>query len=87
MINKLLNKMEGAYAENTIKAYRADFAVFTNWCKNNDLCPLPAEPKTICDFITFDMQTSTASTIRRRMASIRRIHRLARVIPPINNRI
>ena len=45
MINQLLNKMEGAYAENTIKAYRTDFEVFTNWCKSNDLCPLPAEPE------------------------------------------
>ena len=82
MITHLLNKMEGAYAENTIKAYRTDFEVFANWCNSNDLCPLPAEPETICDFITFDMQTSTASTIRRRMASIRRIHKLARANDP-----
>ncbi len=36
----------------------------------------------ICDLISVDMQASSASTIRRRMASIRKIHRLARMEDP-----
>jgi site-specific recombinase XerD len=82
MIEQLLKKMEGAYAENTIRAYRIDFDVFSSWCKQEGLCPLPAKPDTISDFIGFDMQHSSSATIRRRMASIRKIHKLARMPDP-----
>ena len=82
MIDKLLKKMDGAYAENTIKAYQSDFTVFSDWCDSNELCPLPAEPETVCDFIIFDMQDSASSTIRRRIASISRLHKLARMTDP-----
>jgi len=82
MIQQLLKKMEGAYAENTIRAYRIDFEVFSHWCNSEGLCPLPSNPETICDFISFDMKESSASTIRRRMASIRKIHKLARMEDP-----
>ncbi len=82
MLDKLLKKMNGAYAENTIKAYQSDFTVFSNWCASKELCPLPAEPETICDFIIFDMQDSASSTIRRRIASISRLHKLARMTDP-----
>ena len=82
MIDKLLKKMEGAYAENTIRAYRIDFEVFSNWCNSEGLCSLPAEPETISEFILFDMQHSSSATIRRRMASIRKIHKLARLPDP-----
>jgi len=82
MLDKLLKKMDGAYAENTIKAYRTDFTVFSNWCNSEDLCSLPAEPDTICDFIVFDMLESASSTVRRRIASISRLHKLARMADP-----
>ncbi len=47
MLDKLLKKMDGAYAENTIKAYQSDFTVFSDWCASKELCPLPAEPETM----------------------------------------
>ena len=78
MIDQLLKKLEGAYADNTIRAYRSDFEVFANWCEEKDLCALPAVPDTVVCFISFDMTQSSSATIRRRMASISRIHKLAR---------
>ena len=81
-INRLLLKLEGAYAENTIRAYRSDFEVFTNWCEEEVLCALPAIPDTVVCFIAFDMTRSSSATIRRRMASISRIHKLARLSDP-----
>jgi len=82
MFNQLLKKLEGAYSDNTIKAYSADLSVFENWCQLNNLTSLPADAMTICEFITYDMISSSAATIRRRMASIRRIHKLARFDDP-----
>ena len=81
-INLLLKKLEGAYADNTIRAYRSDFEVFANWCEEEDLCALPAAPDTVVCFIEFDMARSSSATIRRRMASISRIHKLARLSDP-----
>jgi len=82
MIDQLLKKLEGAYADNTIRAYRSDFEVFKNWCEQEDLSALPAVPDTIVYFIAFDMTQSSSATIRRRMASISRIHKLARLSDP-----
>ncbi len=82
MIDQLLEKLEGAYADNTIRAYRSDFEVFKKWCEQEDLSALPAVPDTVVCFIEFDMARSTSATIRRRMASISRIHKLARLSDP-----
>ena len=82
MIDQLLKKLEGAYADNTIRAYRSDFEVFANWCEQENLCALPAVPNTVVCFIAFDMTQSMSATIRRRIASISRIHKLARLPDP-----
>ncbi len=81
-INLLLKKLEGAYADNTIRAYRSDFEVFANWCEKEGLSALPSVPDTVVCFISFDMTQSSSATIRRRMASISRIHKLARLSDP-----
>jgi len=81
-INNLLSKLEGAYADNTIRAYRSDFEAFACWCVQENVCSLPAIPDTIVCFIEFDMALSSSATIRRRMASISRIHKLARLPDP-----
>ncbi len=82
MIDQLLKKLEGAYADNTIRAYRSDFEAFACWCVQENVCSLPAIPDTIVCFIEFDMAQSSSATIRRRMASISRIHKLARLSDP-----
>jgi len=82
MIDQLLKKLEGAYADNTIRAYRSDFEAFACWCVQENVCSLPAIPDTIVCFIEFDMALSSSATIRRRMASISRIHKLARLPDP-----
>ena len=81
-ISKLLKKLEGAYAENTIRAYRSDFEVFANWCEQELLCALPGVPDTVVCFIAFDMTQSSSATIRRRTARISRIHKLATLSVP-----
>ncbi len=75
-------KLEGAYADNTIRAYRADFEAFANWCLQENRCALPAVPDTVVDFITFDMSQSASATVRRRLAGISRIHKLAKSPDP-----
>ncbi|MEH6590004.1 MAG: hypothetical protein V7746_07115 [Halioglobus sp.] len=45
MIDELFAKFAGAFAENTIKAYRADFERFSQCCFEKGVDPLQAKPK------------------------------------------
>lgn len=79
---KALNLLEGAYAPGTIRAYTADFATFERWCQSVALTPLPARPSTVAWFIEVDSQRTAASTLHRRLAAIRKVHRLFRMENP-----
>jgi site-specific recombinase XerD len=74
----LLAHIEGAYAPNTIRAYRTDMLEFIDYCDKNDTTSLPATSATVANFL---MQTINqgikTSTIRRKVASISSVHRLS----------
>ena len=72
----------GAYSENTLRAYRADFALFDKWCKRTRRSALPASPETAAAFVAHDAIKSSPSTLRRRLAGIRKVHRLLRLPNP-----
>jgi integrase len=42
----------GARATATWRAYEARWARFTDWCAEQEECPLPAEPLVVCRFLT-----------------------------------
>jgi len=79
----LIDHIEGAYAPNTIRAYKADMQEFIIWCLTNNACALPAQPEVVAKFL---MGTSTqgikTSTIRRKVSSISAIHRLSNIPDP-----
>src|SRR5690606_34664216 len=67
-----------AKAENTLRAYRSDWAHFEEWCSRQGLAPLPAAPATVALYITALAEAGrTVSTIRRRLASISAVHQAA----------
>ena len=37
MLDELFKRFDGAYAENTLRAYRADMSDFVNWCEEHEL--------------------------------------------------
>lgn len=69
--------MEAAKAPNTVKAYQTDWKDFTNWCKENNKIPLPADPIDVSDYLA-DLADSgkKTSTIQRRIASISQAHQM-----------
>ena len=71
-----ISRLEGAYAPSTIKSYHADMESFAEWCASNSVDPLPADPATLCDYLLDQAKTMSASTVNRRIYSIRRVHRL-----------
>ncbi len=76
-------RLDGAYSENTLRGYHADFASFEQWCLEKKYCPLPAAPETVAEFIRHDAIKSSPSTLRRRLSGIRKIHRLMRLDNPV----
>lgn len=78
-----IERIEGAYAPSTIRAYRSDFAEFIGFCGKSGLNPIPASPTTLAAFIAnlADNRRSSAS-IRRAVAGISTIHRLNRLTDP-----
>ena len=52
----------------TLRTYAADWALFTDWCAATDTPPLPADPRTVVDFLTGC--PAAAATQRCRVAAI-----------------
>ena len=79
----LLAHIDGAYAPNTLRAYKADMLEFIAYCDKTGDCALPAEPMTVADFLMQTVpQGIKSSTIRRKVSSISAIHRLSSLDDP-----
>jgi len=79
----LLIHVDGAYAPNTLRAYKADMLEFITYCDANDLPGLPATPETVAKFLMQTIQQGIkSSTIRRKVSSISAIHRLSYMEDP-----
>lgn len=79
----LLAHIDGAYAPNTLRAYKADMNEFIGYCQSVGACALPAAPSDIADFLMgTSKQGIKTSTIRRKVASISAIHRLSNLPDP-----
>jgi integrase len=74
---------EGAFAPNTLRAWRADWEIFGEFCRAFRIEALPAEPKVVRDFV-FDCvaRSKKPATIRRYVSTIGRAHRASGVLDP-----
>lgn len=78
-----LDRIEGAYALATIRAYRADFEKFIDFAASINEQPLPASPELVTRFIDEVMAAALSPAyIRRMVAGISAIHRFARMADP-----
>ena len=74
---------QGAFAANTIRAWKVDWEIFGKFCREHRLQPLPAAPQTVRDFV-FECvaKEKKPATIRRYVSTIGRAHRAAGVADP-----
>ena len=75
-IDTVLNRLQGAYAPNTLKSYYADARSFVDWCGKRNLEPFPMSSETLCAYIEYLQQNAAYSSIRRRISSLRRLNRM-----------
>jgi len=78
MIDDILAKFDGAFAENTIRAYRSDFIQYQTWCSQNNLDPIPASADTMAIYVDYLSNVSKSATIRRRINSLGTILKLSK---------
>ena len=69
--------INAAQADNTRRAYRADWADFVAWCKAHDLAALPAAPETLALYLASLAERVKPATIQRRLSSIAQAHQAA----------
>lgn len=78
-----IKKIDGAYAPATIRAYRANFERFIDFCDEVSANALPSDEETVASYIRHLVQENLKSaSIRIAIASISAIHRLNRYPDP-----
>jgi integrase len=70
MIDALFQQLEGAYAGNTLLNYKTDFRSYEQWCRTQDIAPLPACPEALVDYIEHLSAINKSATIRRKIHSL-----------------
>jgi integrase len=77
---------EGAYSASTLRAQKADGAIFKAFCESRRVPYLPADPKTIREFIDDQVKAGKKpATVKRYVATIARVHIAAGLLNPCSS--
>jgi site-specific recombinase XerD len=83
ILSQTLQKIEGAYAPATIRAFKADFNTFITYCQEHQAASLPTHPSVVSNYIDSLIDGKfTSAYIRRILVSISTIHKLNRFEDP-----
>jgi len=74
--------LDGAFAPNTLRAYKSDWEHYAAWCENNQYDPLQPTENTFAAYVLTMGETLTTATIRRRIASLRTLFKLVKAPNP-----
>jgi site-specific recombinase XerD len=66
----------------TLRAYRADWRHFDEWCRAKGFAALPASPDTVGLYLGEIAATHRPATLSRRLTSINKVHRVAGLPAP-----
>jgi site-specific recombinase XerC len=73
-------------ASSTRAAYASDFRIFEKWCAEQGLAALPADPAAVAGFIADQAASGIkSSTLGRRIAAIKYLHKTAGVASPTDD--
>jgi site-specific recombinase XerD len=78
-------RLEGAYAPATMRAYYSDVQAFVDWCEAFCQVPFPASVGTVCDFLEEQGKELAPSSVRRRLYAIRKVHALLDLPDPTHH--
>jgi len=84
MIDDILAKFDGAFAKNTIRAYRSDFIQYQAWCTHNNMDSIPATAEAMAQYVDYLATIRKSATIRRRINSLGTVLKLSKNYDPTN---
>jgi len=84
MIDNIIAKFDGAFAKNTIRAYRSDFIQYQTWCRHNNIDPIPATADAMAQYVDYLATIRKSATIRRRINSLGTVLKLSKHYNPTN---
>ena len=67
---------------NTARSYESDWKDFQGFCTRRRLKSLPAHPTTVCAYLALRARTLKTATLRRRLSTISKVHRIRGVFNP-----
>ena len=82
MIDDIFAKFDGAFARNTIRAYKSDFIQYQTWCLENGLAAIPATADTMSMYVDYLSGNNKSATIRRRINSLGTVLKLSKNYDP-----
>jgi site-specific recombinase XerD len=83
LLELTIKKIDGAYADSTIRAYYTDMRDLIHFCKKRCTVGLPIGGEDLCSYIAHLTQSGrTSASIRRVMAGVATIHKLNRFEDP-----
>ncbi len=71
-----IKNLKNSKANNTLRAYESDFRDFSLFCSKNGLKNLPTEPRVLSIYLTHLAKSFKYSTLKRRIASIKVVHKI-----------
>ena len=84
MIDDILAKFDGAFAKNTIRAYRSDFVQYQTWCLHSNIDSIPATADAMAQYVDYLAAIRKSATIRRRINSLGTVLKLSKNYNPTN---
>ena len=84
MIDNILAKFDGAFAKNTMRAYRSDFIQYQAWCSHNNIDSIPATAEAMAQYVDYLATIRKSATIRRRINSLGTVLKLSKHYDPTN---
>ena len=84
MIDDIFAKFDGAFAKNTIRAYRSDFIQYQTWCSHNKIGSIPATADAMAQYVDYLATIRKSATIRRRINSLGTVLKLSKQYNPTN---
>ncbi len=84
MIDDILAKFDGAFAENTIRASRSDFILYQTWYSHNNIDSMPATADTMTQYVDYLATVKKSATIQRRINSLASVLKLSKQYKPTN---
>jgi integrase len=77
-----LDRLEGAYAENTLTGWRDGFRHFERWCEGRGVVALPADPETVAGFVEALFASYRLNTVLNRLYAVRMVSRTLGHVDP-----